>query len=59
MSDEYLEYHPHQIIVNESSLDQEAGYEDDEQDYQSEYRDKCDPEMYSPSKDVPRGGRYT
>ena len=54
VSDEYLEYHPQHRIVNESSL-ADYGEEDD----QSEYRDKCDPEMYSPSKDVPRGGRYT
>ena len=53
VSDEHLEYYPQHRIVNESSLDQ------DDQDYQSEYRDKCDPEMYSPSKDIPRGDRYT
>ena len=35
-----LEY-PQQRIINESSLEQQQ-YEDDEE-YQSEYRDKCDP----------------
>ena len=53
-----LEY-PQQRIVNESSLDQNQFEQDEEnnddyQEYQSEYRDKCDPELYSPSKDVRR-----
>ena len=45
-----------QRIINESSLEQQQ-YEEDEE-YQSEFQDKCDPEMYSPTKDKPRGGRY-